>query len=325
MAMIPTKQLFDEFFAAKDKDESYLKKVRPKADRPEVYTYEERIGKQLVDMNVDELFDMLRTFNADGFSVSYNSYDTLAVLYRQLFEYYIDNYELIRNPWNNKRMRGSEALQELAKGKEPITWQNVEDAITEIYRTHEADRAKYVECILRLFYNGFQRAEEIVQLKENMIDFRAGTVRLIGRVVQLDQQCYNLLVEIHNMSKMKGWRGDYLMTSWHDSYFRFPIRPKEEASFNDRPLENICNYINRVISERIRQGLNFDIGYRELFFLGFYDHLVKTYGMEETNRIVLSLRVRKDVAELERAARMYGITKLTSSQIKKSLRPFVSE
>lgn len=57
MAKIPTKQLFDEFFASKGKDETYLRKIRAKADRPEVYAYEEKIGKQLVDMDVDELFE----------------------------------------------------------------------------------------------------------------------------------------------------------------------------------------------------------------------------------------------------------------------------
>ena len=325
MAKIPTQQLFDEFFASMNKGETYLRKIRPKADRPEVYAYEKKIGKQLVDMNVDELFDMLRTFNEDGFSISYSSYDSLAVLFRQVFEYYIDHYELIRNPWNNKRMRGMAAYEEIAAGKETISWNDVEAAITEIYKTNETDRAKYIECILRLFYNGFERAEEIVMLKESMIDFKAHTARLSGRVVQLDEQCFNLLVEIHNMSVMKGWRGDYVMASWNDSYFKFPIRPKEESEFDSRPFAEVCNLINRTIAERIRKGLHFDINYRMLYFLGFYDFMIKTYGKERTNRILTSSRVREDVTDLENAARMYGITKLTSSQIKRSMRPFICE
>ena len=325
MAKIPTRQLFDVFFTSMGKNETYLRKIRAKADRPEVYAYEEKIGKQLVDMDVDELFDMLRTFNEDGFSISYSSYDSLAVLFRQVFEYYIDNYELIRNPWNNKRMRGSAAYEELAQGKEAITWRSVEDAIAEIYKTHEADRAKYIECILRLYYNGFERAEEIVTLQESMIDFKTGAARLTGHSVQLDQRCFSLLVEIHNMKTMTGWRGDYVMASWQNSFFKFPIRPREESGFDSRPLNEICNLINRTIAERIRKGLHFDINYRMLYFLGFYDSLVKTLGKERTNQILVSSRVREDVAALEKAARMYGITKLSSSQLKKNLKPFVCE
>ena len=325
MAMIPTKQLFDEFFASKDKEASYLRKVRPQVDRPEVYEYEKQIGKQLVDMNSDELFEMLRSFNKDGFTIGYASYDSMAVMYRQLFEYYIDNYELIRNPWNTKNMRGIAAYERLADGKEAITWESVQKVIDELYETNEEDRAKYIELILRLYYCGFERADEIVLMKENMIDFKNGIVRLSGRAVQLDQKCLGLLIEIHNMDYMKGWRGDFLMASWNDGYFKFPIRPKEESGFNDRPLGEVSCLINRMISSRIRKGLHFDINYRMLYFLGFYDFMVKTYGKEKTNRILRSYRVREDVVELDNAARMYGITNLGSAQIKRHLKPFICD
>lgn len=222
-------------------------------------------------------------------------------------------------------MRGMAAYEEIASGKSTVTWANVEEAISEIYKTHETDRAKYIECILRLYYNGFERAEEIVMLKESMIDFKTGVARLSGRVVHMDQQCFSLLVEIHNMTVMKGWRGDYVMASWQNSYFKFPIRPREEAGFNNRPFNEVCNLINRTIAERIRKGLHFDINYRMLYFLGFYDYLVKTYGKERANQILTSSRVREDIVDLENAARVYGITKLTSSQIKRSMRPFICE
>ena len=323
MAKIGTRELFDEYF--QDKDESYLKKVRVQEDRPEVYAYEKKIGKQLIDMNVDELFDMISTFNTDGFSISYTSYDSIAVLYRKIFEYYIDNYELIRNPWNDKRMRGAAAYERLARDKTPVTWELVEAAIKEVYKVNEDDRAKYIECIIRLFYNGFEKAEEIVALKEDMIDFENSTVNLSGRVFHLDSRCMELLIYVHNMDTMKGWRGDYTMATWHDGYFKYPIRPSEQVAFETRPMGQIANLINRTISERLRKGIGFDINYRMLYFLGFYDFLVEKFGKARTNEILTSHRVREDVADLTGAARLYGITNLTATQLKKIMRPYVSE
>lgn len=78
-AKISTKELFDMFFNEKDKENA--KKTRPQIDRPEVYEYEKKIGKQLIEMDVDELFEMISSFNGNrkyttntvNFSVSYSS------------------------------------------------------------------------------------------------------------------------------------------------------------------------------------------------------------------------------------------------------------
>ena len=321
MAMIPTKQLFDEFFDGIDKE--YIKRIRKQCDRPEVYEYEKKIGKQLVDMNIDELFDMINSFNENGFSISYSSYDTIAVYYRKVFEYYIDHYELIRNPWHDKRMRGTQAYERLVQGKEPITWEMVDNAIQEVYKTNELERAKYVECIVRLFYDGFEKSEEIVKLKEDMIDFDNKQARLSGRIVQFDDKCFDLLNELHGMEMMKGWRGDYYMASWHDSYFKFPIRPTEKVNFDKRPLVEIGNLINRAISERIRKGLDTDINYRLLYFLGFYDYLVKKCGREEANKILTSVRVKEDINKLSGLAKLYGIDNIDVPRLKKYMRPYI--
>ena len=56
MAVISTQELFKRFF--ENKDPETVRKTRSQVDRPEVYAYEEKIGKQLVDMNEDELFEL---------------------------------------------------------------------------------------------------------------------------------------------------------------------------------------------------------------------------------------------------------------------------
>ena len=59
MDKISTKALMDEFFKDKYPSEDTRKKIQPQIDRHEVYAYEQKIGKQLVEMNVDELFEMM--------------------------------------------------------------------------------------------------------------------------------------------------------------------------------------------------------------------------------------------------------------------------
>lgn len=305
MALIPTKQLFDEFFA--DMDENSLKKIKPQADRPELYAYEKKIGKQFIDMNADELIDMVNTFEHNGFPISYATYDSLSVLYRKIFEYYIDHYELIRNPFNAKTMRGVEAYKRLKSVRKTITKQDLEDVISQIYKTNSEDRATYITSILLLYYNGFKNAEEIVSFKEKDIDFEAKTVSLGGRIAKLDDRCFDLMVRVHNMEKMIGWRGDFVMMPWRDSYFKFSIRPAEVAVFDKRDLNDACNLINRVISERVRRGLGCDLDGRALYFLGFYDWLVEQYGEEKANYMILSKRDHDAIEDLKASAKMYGI------------------
>jgi len=48
MAMISTRQLFEEFFA-EQQDESYVKRTRGQVYRPEVFAYEEKIGKHVAE------------------------------------------------------------------------------------------------------------------------------------------------------------------------------------------------------------------------------------------------------------------------------------
>ena len=59
---VPTKEVMDAFYRA-TKGET-VKRTRSQIDREEVYEYEKKIGKQLFEMDCDELFEMMRTFGS---------------------------------------------------------------------------------------------------------------------------------------------------------------------------------------------------------------------------------------------------------------------
>lgn len=328
MAVIETTKLFDEYF--KDKNPETVKKTRSQVDRHEVYEYEAKIGKQLVDMNSDELFDMIGTFrnnrknNSEGsYGINYNSYFQISSSYRAIFNFYIENYEVIRNPWNEKKMRGVCATERLAQKNKPFTWEIVDTAIKRVHEAYDADKAKYIECIIRLYYEGFAKAEEIVNLKEDMINFKTKEIRLPGRIVTLSDRCFMLLNYVHNMTMLEGGRYDYLMRSYHDGYFKYAIRKKDEDSFNDRTEREIANMINKRIITDVKNRFSVNVSYRDLYLLGFYDCLVATYGEERTRELILSVRNSDDVKDLMASAKKYGIVLDNVSHLKRSLRPFI--
>lgn len=328
MAVIETSKLFDAFF--KEKKESIVKKTRSQIDRPEVYAYEKKIGKQLVDMDADELFDMIQTFNDNrkhgednGYSINYNSYTQISSNYRSLFNFYIEKYEVIKNPWNNPKMRGAEAVKRLAKTKEAFTWETVTKAIKCVHEEYSQDKANYIECMLLLYYNGFAKAEEIVSLTEDMINFKTKEIQFPDRTIVLSDRCFELLMYVHNMTSLDGWRTEYLMVSYRNGYFKYAVRKKERKSFNDRPPEEIANMINRRIIKEVKNTFSIDINYRLLYLLGFYESLVSAYGKDRAKDLVLSVRNSEDAEDLMKAAKNYGLTVNNVSHLKRMLMPFI--
>lgn len=322
-----TQELFKEFF--KDKDPEIVRKTSMQIDRPEVYAYEIKIGKKLIEMNVDELFEMILSFNdnrkseQNGYSINYNSYFQIASMYRSLFNFYIDNYEVIRNPFNDKRMRGTEAAKRLSQGKESYTWERIEEIIQMVHDEYEENKAKYIECIMLLYYNGFAKAEEIVGLKEDMIDYKNKTVLLPGRTIQLSDRCFDLLRFVHGLTSLGGWRGDFSVVAWRDNYFKYIIRPKEVDYFNDRPIGEVANIINRRILVDVKKKFGVEINYRILYLLGFYNYMVKEKGVDRTKELIQAVRSPAETEDLVKLAREYGVVAENVTHLKRIMRPFI--
>ncbi len=326
-AKITTQQLFDMFFEDRTakKGEENVKKTRSQIDRQEVYDYEKKIGKQLIEMDVDELFGMVKTFNRNGDStspglgISYNSYNQIAYMYRALWDFYIDNVEVIQNPWNSYKMSGRQASEILLMDREPFSVEFVENIITQIRDDFDEPHANYYECILRLYLEGFSKAEEIVLLDKDMIqDGKA--IKLPRCTVKLSDRCYELLEFVNKLDIMPGWRGDYIMVQWHGYYFKYIIRPSNIDSFQKRTMRDVANLINRAVSVNVKEKYGADIGYRALYILGFYESLRKQFGTKRTKELILSERNSNDTEELMDAAGKYGYITDSVSYLKRDLR-----
>lgn len=326
MGKISTKQLISRYF--KSIEGTPAEKQRAIIDKTELYDYEEKIGKELIDMDVDDLFGLINELNnkKNGkdipFMTAHYSFDHLTVLLRAIFNFYIDTVEPIKNPLYDKRMKGKEATKRLAQGKETLRFDYVQSIIDKVHNDTTEDRADYVELIMLLYYSGFENAEEIATFKGSAINHRNRTVAMTGRTVQLTDRCYELLQKFEGIDELVEWR-TYYLTTYRGGYFKFIVQEKQLDEFDDRDIRSICNMINRQISVYVNQPYNTKINFSILYWLGFYDSIIKKYGEEETNKMLLSFRNSDDVTKLMNCARDYGVKVDNISHLKRFLRPFI--
>lgn len=324
MGTISTKELFDRYFAGPGK--SVEKKTRAQYDRPEVYAYEQKIGKELIDMTDIELLDMVKTFkkqnkeDTDRRQIQYRSYHLLASGYSRIFQYYIDSDwgVFIRNPWKNQTMLARNALGYLFEGLEPFSKDSLQGLINRIHEDYAVDRANYLECILLLFYDGVYDAEELIDIKKEDIDFLNKTVRCGNKVVQLSDRCFGLFVDIHHKDSIDG----HPLQSWNGSYFKYTIKPIYASEFNDKDKGRTAFRINQVIDVFITGFYKTDLDNKILFYLGFYDRLVEKYGADMTKDMITSYRDRRYSDILLMEASKLDI-KEGSSVLKRKLQMYV--
>lgn len=327
MSRKDTASLLDEYFTTRP--ETTAKKIRGQIDRPELYSYEKEIGKPLVDMNSQEIAEMIKTFSNKSFSnkvykMSYRTYDTLLSILRDFFNWYIDNYEVIKNPCNDKKIKGRNVVALFADDVKIFDKDAMEEAIERIRNDQIEEYADYQEAIIRMFYEGFPEAIDIVNLKEDDINHEKKTAIVKGREIQLSDRLYELLVKINHMDEYPAHRGSYLLLSYRGSYFKFPTRAKFEKEFNDRPPEYWAGHISRLFNRDIKNKLDININARTLYLRGFYDYMVNKVGQEETDRLIMSIRNSDDSRKIMSLAEEYGVVEQNVTTLKKVLMPFVS-
>lgn len=320
---IETKEIFDKYFEAMP--DNTVKKIRPQIDRQEVYDYEIKLGKSIFDMNSDELFDMIMTFGnnraktPDSFVISFATYTQIISMYRAVWNYYIDNVKPIKNPWNNKNIKGIEAEKRIAKLKKPISINDILKSLRGLKEKSPND-IKYVECMILLLYNGIPAPMNIVQISESDINYRTKEITWVGGTAKLSDRCFELLQDVHNMISDNK---KYVYVSYHDSYITFRILKGNIDSFQDKPIEIVSRIISKKIDTVLRSECGLDVGCRSIYLLGFYDYMVSQIGKEETNKIICSYRDVETIDQLIRFARGWGINYGNNiTLLKRSLRQF---
>lgn len=330
MGLITTKQLMDEYFAGLD--EERVRKTRGMIDRKELYAYEEAIGKELLDMNLDEIFEMFKSFYNGNFragtqqALSYSTFLALVSAYRQIFDYYSDHYELIRNPMRDAKLKGYEKTIQESVGSKKIGQGDLEAAIKQLHDKNAGyeDRGDYYELIVRLFYDGFADGEEIATIKRDMvlpesneIMTERGTIHVSDRTMELLEKFnsrYEISLRGRQICDLVGWRG---------GYFKFIIKKNTPVPLDDRePV-----YVSRMINDQLKRGLKeTDYSYLNgtiLYYFGFYNFLIDKCGKEKTDKMIMSRRDKQEASALKKYALAYHLQEQNTTRLRSKLIVFV--
>lgn len=297
MAVITTKQLMEEYFAEQERQGKDVRRNQSQLDRPEVYAYEQKIGKQLVEFDADEILDMISTFQnkknkfayaEEGPKMSANSYKRYISGYKQIFLFYVKHHELVRSPYDDPKLKGINIHIHRAESRDRLTWEKVEGILNRLSTKYEYERACYFELIIRLFYDGFANAHEIINMKEADINTRRREVTVPGRIVRLSERTYQLLQENHKATQMDVHRTKMDMMSWHGSYMKFFVHNGRVSDFSAIDAISVARKITVPISSTIPKDFGISLSFRRLYLLGFYDYLVRNTSEERAKEMILA-------------------------------------
>lgn len=330
-----TKELLDAFFATQ-KAKPRINARSTLIDNDKLYNYEFEIGKRFIEMDCKELIDLIDILSnkKNKYNINTMSYSTLngiVLTMRDVINYYIGLGNPIVNYFTQQdNMSSSNIYRELCKRYDPFTWNYVQAVLDEVHLKTTKERADYYELIVRLFYNGFLRADEIINLTEGMIRNDDKTVIMQDRIIALDDRCYELLTDMKNWN-IHADNPRFVWANWNNNYFKYYISKGKYTSFNDRKADKVADTLNGFIS-RINRTLSNGSKSEENTIvldtikaarLGFYDFLVKKYGLDRTNSILTSSRVKQDINDLIQVAQIYGFQDLNPTNIKNNLRPYI--
>lgn len=320
MAVIETKKLFDEFFS--NKNEITIYKTKAQVDRAEVYAYEMKLGKSLFDMNENELFDMICSFKGVSNAKS-PSFSKHVSNFRLVFQYYIENYDDMGNPFHSSKFRRLVSDSILEENTERLTYKDVEQTIQKVRSTYDTITADYYECLILLFYCGISEPKEVALIKETMINFRRKEIEIDGKVVRLSDRCFELLANMRSAMTLQGKKEEYLLEPWNGSYFKFPIRKSKIDEFKTLGEVDVGRKVSTMLNKNVASLTDAKISYRSLYLLGFYDYLVYKYGEARTKEMILSTRVNADNEIIKREMTDYGMKSITVGYLKISLKQFI--
>lgn len=328
MAKVDTKRLFDEYFSSKHG--STEKKIRGQVDRPEIYEYEAKFNKQFVNMNEDELLEMLLNFrgksNADeGIRITPGTMTSIVCQYRQVFDFYSKNYEPVWNPFRGEKLSISNILPNLCEKSTSVSKDVIDRFILGVRNGLNDQMADYMECVILMFYCGFKSPEEIVLLKEDDIDFQRRVVYLHDREISLSPRCTLLLRRVHEIKSIEtnnGMNTSCDAVPYRNGYFKFFVKNPDAIS-DETPITNFTSQLSRRITSESRKVLGYAINYRNIYMVGFYNHLCDLWGKDKTDEIILSGKNGEYNRMLSAEADKYGIGAGNPTTLKRQLTYYV--
>lgn len=319
MSTYTTQQIFDEFFEGMDPN--FTKRIRPSVERPELTAYEEKIGKQFYQFTVDEAYEMLRTFrplsDGDELVLRPRTYTTIVGWYRRICDEFFRKHPecICVNAYSDKRMAARNVVMEVATWIRTLTIEDVRAAIIIMNKELPDVSAVYNECLIELGLCGVADASEMVNIKEEDVDFDNRIITVKDRFVVMNDRLAEILPRVHTIATMEGGKRDFNMFPYRGSYLRFASKTNSVTSIDDREEAKLAQFIN-VRFQYMRKITQVDLTTRRIYELGFYLHMLGKYGEENLRAMVYE---NVDTEILLKEAQDYGFPHRWVSPIQQML------
>lgn len=333
MGKLSTREILDRFYESGVYSSTRIANVKKLIDIPILFEYEQMVGKEMVDMDKDEFIYLVRALLTKTLSTDkrepfiLSDYKIIRTCLIAICEWYSYEVEPITIWLRSPDLKGGDGLMKLLSiSSAPLTWKQLQDIFNDMRRQGIEDRADYTELVAGLFYCGFYQTSEVVNFKERDINFRANTIALPARKVKINDRTMALLQANHQAYQYRTARRVISMRSWRDSYMHFIVDPKMEDDFDNRSENIITILINKLLSEHIRNNYGIKVTFKNIFWLGCYDYIVRRCGEKRANELILSTRNSDDITELLTYTNEFGASHLgiSPAEIKTHLRMFIA-
>lgn len=256
-------------------------------DREEIYAYEKKLNKTILNMSKDEIFDMIFTFNFRD--ITFVTFKSMCEFFNGLFGYYIDNYGRIKAPLTDEDIKVSNTRIEYYKRHTPIVNEEEINKLLEGISKENSDFTLHIECMIRLFYEGVYSFDELagikaedVHLDENYIWVGNRKVFISDRIVELLNKLLTKTTIITPIGRY-GER-EFAYVSWNGSYLKFPTdSPETFSDSKEKPRDAISHRIRGYSMKYIKKPLTI----KDVFGVGLYDRMRDFFGDSKADSLIV--------------------------------------
>lgn len=289
MATLKTRELLDRFYQSNDAAITHTLKTM--VDKPLLFQYEETIQTDLVDMTDDQLLELIdkllhaKQSKSPKQFLNMKSYDTVRNALYHLFEFAISIHPR-NNPFLGPKFKRNQVRQYFASTKEPFTMAHVSELKKEFVYDYGEEQAGYLELILLLFYSGFKNYNEIINVEKNDIHWNTKSVSVDGRTIVLTDQCAKLLQRYINSAYVHGKYKLFYIVQWKNKIFPYMVLAANRDKFVDYDLSDLKYVLAQQYSYYILKPYKMKVSYQMMYYLGLYDRIVQSYGLQRANDII---------------------------------------
>lgn len=322
MAKISTKELITRYIDS-ELDDATQYKLRGHIDRDELYEYEEKIGKQLVDMSLEEILDMIFSFRPVNVpsgakkSLSKRTINELISRYRAVIYYYSENIAdaPINNPLRSNAKTSKLVGERMAK-RDRFDHDDYVELIQSIRSSYSEEYANYLECLVVLLYSGVTSLNELVTIKREQINYEEKCIEMQDRTIMLSDRCVELLEFVDLVKEIQGGMFVYKMVGWHGSVIKIPTRIQRTIEEIDTcTKEEFAYRVGKQIN-RLREVSDLCVNAYDIVMVGFYDYLVDRYGYDEIREAFVEHGGKRSAEILAKEAPARGFGKYNTTNLK---------